>query len=81
MVKVTIGNNVKRETVIISKDTTIRTALEENGVSYDRGSTILDGSTISGSDLDKTFAQLGYTGEEGHNKCYLYNVAKAANAA
>ena len=34
MIKVTIGNNVKRESVIIDENTTLRACLEANGVDY-----------------------------------------------
>lgn len=75
MVKVTIGNNVKRETTIIDANTTLRAALEANGVDYSRGTMHLDGSTLQPGDLDKTFADFGIT-----EKCYLLNVVKADNA-
>ena len=32
MIKVTVGNNVKREAVIIDENTTLRSCLEANGV-------------------------------------------------
>ena len=76
MIKVTIGNNVKREAVIIDKNTTLRAALEDNGVDYTRGVMNLDGSSLNPGDLDKTFADFGIT-----EKCYLLNVVKADNAA
>jgi hypothetical protein len=76
MIKVTIGNNVKREAVIIDKNTTLRAALEDNGVDYTRGVMHLDGSSLNPGDLDKTFADFGIT-----EKCYLLNVVKADNAA
>lgn len=75
MIKVTIGNNVKREAVIISPNTTLRAALEDNGVDYSRGVMHLDGSSLNPGDLDKTFADFGIT-----EKCYLLNVVKADNA-
>lgn len=37
MIKVTVGNNVKREAVIIDENTTLRSCLEANGVDYTRG--------------------------------------------
>ena len=76
MIKVTIGNNVKREAVIIDKNTTLRAALEDNGVDYTRGVMHLDGSSLNPGDLDKTFADFGIT-----EKCYLLNVVKADTAA
>lgn len=80
MIKVTIGNNVKRETVIIDENTTLRAALEENNVDYTVGMTSLDGSPLDAGALNKTFAEFGYTGEKDHDKCFLVNVAKADNA-
>ncbi|MBQ7044473.1 MAG: hypothetical protein IJN78_07695 [Clostridia bacterium] len=81
MIKVTIGNNVDRKPVILDENTTLRAALEEQGIDYSVGMTSLDGSTLAPGALDKTFADFGYTGEEGHNKCYLLNVVKTDNAA
>lgn len=75
MIKVTIGNNVKRESVIIDANTTLRTALENNGIDYTTGVMHLDGSSLNPGDLDKTFADFGIT-----EKCYLLNVVKADNA-
>lgn len=75
MIKVTVGNNVKREAVIIDENTTLRSCLEANGVDYTRGVMHLDGSSLNPGDLDKTFQQLGIT-----EKCFLLNVVKADNA-
>lgn len=75
MIKVTIGNNVNRESVIIDENTTLRTALEENEIDYTVGIVHLDGSTLKAGDLDKTFADFGIT-----EKCYLLSVVKADNA-
>mgnify|MGYP001025814912 FL=1 len=75
MIKVTIGNNVKREAIIIDKNTTLRAALEDNGVDYTRGVMHLDGSSLQPGDLDKTFADFNI-----QEKCYLLNVVKADNA-
>ena len=75
MVKVTVGNNVKRESVIVDNSTTLRTVLEDAGVDYTRGTMSLDGSTLNPGDLDKTFEDF-HIGE----KCYLLNVVKADNA-
>lgn len=75
MIKVVVGNNVKRETVIVDANTTLRTVLEDANVDYTRGVMHLDGSSLNPGDLDKTFASLGIT-----EKCYLLNVLKADNA-
>jgi hypothetical protein len=76
MIKVTIGNNVKRTSEILDASTTLRTALESAEIDYTRGIMNLDGSTLNPGDLDKTFADFGIA-----EKCYLLNVVKADNAA
>jgi len=75
MVKVTMGNNVKRSSEILDASTTLREALEIAEIDYTVGIMNLDGSTLSPGDLDKTFADFGIT-----EKCYLLNVVKADNA-
>lgn len=75
MIKVTIGNNVKRKTVILDETTTLRQALEDAEIDYSLGTMNLDGSSLSPGDLDKTFADFGIG-----DKCFLLNVVKADNA-
>ena len=75
MIKVVVGNNVKRETAIVDSSATLRTVLEDKGIDYTRGVMHLDGSSLQPGDLDKTFAQFGIT-----EKCFLLNVVKADNA-
>ena len=76
MIKVTIGNNVKRSSEILDENTTLREALENAGIDYTIGMMNLDGSTLEPGDLDKTFADFNIK-----EKCYLLNVVKAENAA
>lgn len=76
MVKVTMGNNVKRYEHIVPTDTTLRKALEEKGVDYARGMMTLNGAPLGPGDLDKTFACFGIM-----EKCFLLGVVKADNAA
>ncbi len=75
MIKVTIGNNVKRDSVIVDEETTLRDCLEANGVDYSRGTMHLDGATLNPGDLDKTFSEFGIK-----RACFLLNVVKADNA-
>ena len=75
MIKVTIGNNVKRDHVLVDENTTLRACLEANGIDYTRGTMHLDGSTLAAGDLDKTFASFGIA-----EKCFLLSVVKADNA-
>lgn len=76
MLKVVVGNNLSRQSVLVDENTTLRATLEENGIDYSVGMTSLDGSTLVPGDLDKTFKDFGIT-----EKCYLLNVVKADNAA
>ncbi len=76
MIKVTVGNNLDRKAVIIDENTTLRACLDDNGIDYTRGVMHMDGATLRPGDLDKTFADFGIT-----EKCFLFNVVKADNAA
>ena len=76
MIKVTMGNNLKRTSEILDENTTLREALEEAGIDYTIGIMNLDGSTLEPGDLDCTFSDFGIK-----EKCYLLNVVKAENAA
>lgn len=75
MIKVMIGNNVKRESALLDESTTLRSALEQYGIDYTRGLMHLDGAPLGPGDLDKTFADFGIT-----ERCFLLNVVKADNA-
>ena len=71
MIKITVGNNVKRETVIVDENTTLRTVLEDAEIDYTRGAMHLDGSSLNPGDLDKTFADFGIK-----EVAYLLNVVR-----
>ena len=75
MVKVVVGNNVKRNTVIVDTGTTLRQVLDDHGIDYTRGTMHLDGATLQPGDMDKTFTDFGIT-----EKCFLLSVVKADNA-
>lgn len=80
MIKVTIGNNVKREAVLVDENATLRSVLEDNGIDYTAGVMNLDGCSLKPGELNSTFKELGYDGTPEHDKCYLLNVVKADNA-
>ena len=79
MINVVVGNNVRRESVIVSPTSTLRSALEEGNIDYSNGVMHLDGASVNPGDLNKTFAEFGYDGSEGRDKCFLLNVVKAPN--
>jgi hypothetical protein len=72
MIQVTVGNNVKREKMIVDANRTLRSVLEEAGIDYTRGVMHLDGASVNPGDLDKTFASFGIA-----EKCFLLSVVKA----
>ena len=75
MIQVTVGNNLKKTSVIVDEKQTLRATLEDAGIDYTRGMMHLDGATLAAGDLDKTFADFGIK-----EKCFLLNVVKADNA-
>lgn len=75
MINVTVGNNVKRQTVAVDSEATVREVLTEAGIDYSRGITTLDGAPLQPGDLDKTFGAFGIT-----ESCYVLSVVKAENA-
>lgn len=80
MIRVTIGNNLKKTPYNLDPNTTLRTALDDAGLDYTVGMMTMDGSSLQPGDLDKTFAEFGYNGEPGHDKAFLLSVVKADNA-
>lgn len=75
MLKVTVGTNTNRKTVMVPEDTTLRQVLEENGINYSVAQTSLDGCVLQPGDMDKSFSAMGVT-----SACYLVSVAKMDNA-
>lgn len=80
MIKVIVGNNVERKSDVVEPTATLRQVLEANEIDFTRGTMHLDGSSLNPGDLNKTFAELGYDGSAGKDKCFLLNVVKADNA-
>lgn len=75
MIKVTVGNNLKRNSVIIDETRTLKSVLEEQEIDFARGGLTLDGATLAPGEINKTFAEMGVT-----EACYLLQVIKADNA-
>lgn len=75
MLKITVGSNTNRKTIMVPEDYTIQQVLEENDINYATGQTSLNGCLLQPGDMYKTFAEMGVTGAG-----YLVNVAKMDNA-
>lgn len=76
MIKVTFGNNAGRDVDFADKDTTIKAFLDEHDFDYTMGQMHVDGAALPTGGLTKTFAELGFSDEEGKNTCYLMCISK-----
>lgn len=77
IIEVTARNNVRSNTKQMPSDTTLREAFEALGVEYAVGVVSLDGSSLPAGSMDKSFDELGVTG----NRTYLMVTVKADNAS
>lgn len=73
----TVGNNLKRRDYIFERTVTLREAFDKGEVAYAQGTSTLDGAPLQPGDLDKSFEEIGIKGD----RCFLFNVVKADNAA
>lgn len=71
MIKVTIGTNTNRKEIIIDPARTLKSVLEENGIDYTAGGIFLDGLTVAGGELNKSFTEHGISED-----CILISVVK-----
>lgn len=72
MIKVTLGTNLNRTSIIVDPSRTVKSVLKENNIDYAAGGIHLDGLAIIGDELNKTFTQFGIDDE-----CILISVIKA----
>ena len=71
MIKVIVGTNTSRKTVLVDPSRTLKSVLEENGIDYSRGGIHLDGLAVGGEGINKSFAEHGITED-----CILVAVVK-----
>ncbi len=71
MVKVTVGTNTSRRSVMVDPSRTLKSVLEENGIDYSRGGIHLDGLAVGGEGLNRSFTEHGITED-----CILVAVVK-----
>ncbi len=72
MIKVLVGTNMNKKTLIVAPDRTPRSIMEEAGFDYSSGATLLDGVTLQVGQMDKSLAELGIKDE-----CKLISTVKA----
>lgn len=75
MIKVTVGTNFQRQSVIVDENTTIRKVFEDSSTPYTVGQPRLNNKILTEDDFDKTFADFSVT-----ETCLLLNTAKQDNA-
>lgn len=80
MIKVNVGSNLKRTSVTVPHNTTLRGAFEQAGIEVGSGMVSLDGSFLNPGDMNKTFADFGFDGTPGKDRASLISVVKADNA-
>lgn len=75
MIQVTIGTNTNRKKVIVDSALTPKRVLTDNEIAYETANIHLDGSSLSASEMNSTFDDLGIT-----DSCFIIAVIKADNA-
>lgn len=71
MIKVIVGTNTNRTSVLVDPSRTLKSVLEENGIDYSRGGIHLDGLAVGGEGLNRSFTDHGITED-----CILISVVK-----
>ena len=77
MLRITLANNMKRSTVLVDENTTLREALTSNDFDPTKGLVHIDSAPINPGDMNKTFAELGYDGTPGKDRLFVAMVVKA----
>ena len=75
-IRVNVGNNMKRTSVLVDNSATLKSVLEDAEIDYSAGVTTLDGAPLQPGEINKTFAAFGVA-----EKATLICVVKADNAA
>lgn len=71
MIKVTIGTNTNRKSITVDPSRTLKDVLNENNIDYSAGGIHLDGLSVGGEGLNKSFTDHGITED-----CILMAVVK-----
>lgn len=64
-IKLRIGTNTKRTTIMVDDSLTPKKALEQEGIDYSTATVSLDGCPLNAKEMNSTFEKLGIT-EEAH---------------
>lgn len=80
MIRTEIRYNMDATDTLVSKDTTIRSILEEQRIDYSRSLVSLNSHTLTPSQLNMTLAELGFDGTPGNDRCYVACITKQDNA-
>lgn len=75
MIKVTVGTNTSRNTVIVPETTTLREIFEENNIEYSNALVTLDGCNLQAGSMDMSLEELNIA-----ESCFLIASIKQDNA-
>lgn len=75
MIKVIIGTNTARKTVMVAPDTKIKDILTQNDIQLGVGTVTVDGCPVTIEEMNSTLAELGIT-----ESVYILSVIKSDNA-
>lgn len=75
MIKVTVGTNTERTTIIVEPTATPKDCFAEADVDYSTAIVHLDGSSLNAAQMNSSLYTLGITGDS----CYLIAVIKTEN--
>ena len=71
MIKVILGTNTNRKSVMVDPSRSLKSVLEEHGIDYSTGGIHLDGLAVGGEGLNKSFTDHGIVED-----CILIAVVK-----
>lgn len=71
MIKVIVGTNTNRKSIMVDPSRTLKSVLEEQNIDYSTGGIHLDGLAVGGEGINKSFTEHGITED-----CILISVVK-----
>lgn len=75
MIRVTVGTNTTRQTLIVQESATPKAVLTQAEVRYETATIHLDGAVLKAAEMNTPLAELGVT-----DSCTLIAVVKTDNA-
>lgn len=81
MLKLQIGTNTEKRTIIVEESATPFSTLQDEGVNTTNAVTYMSGSILDAKDMNKTFAELGVVSRGTDSvDATLFAIVKASSA-